>query len=151
VEPDLERLRTIPVLRDLSDQLLARLASWVTEERMEEGERFAVGIAGAYRFYAIEEGTAVVRRHAETVRSLGPGDVVSESTVGFGRDGAVDVVATSPMRLLAMFGPSRRRFEPIPHRTADRRPLDRRPLDRRPLDRRPLDRRPSEELDAARA
>ena len=53
--------------------------------------------------YAIESGTAEVSSNGVPLRTLGPGDVFGEiAVIASGRRTAT-VVATSPMRLIALF------------------------------------------------
>jgi CRP-like cAMP-binding protein len=51
----------------------------------------------------IESGTAEVSADGVTVRTLGPGDVFGEIAVLMSGRRTATVVATSPMRLLALF------------------------------------------------
>ena len=108
---DLDRVRAIPLFSDMSDEDLQKLASWLTVEDVSEGRRLTPEGGPGYQFYVIEEGTAEVRRNKELIGSLGPGDFFGEMAII--RDGRriADVVATSPMRLLAMFGTSFRELE----------------------------------------
>jgi CRP-like cAMP-binding protein len=111
VQSDPDRLRAIPLFSDLSDEDLQKLASWLTVEDVSEGRRLTPEGGPGYQFYVIEEGTAEVRRNEELIGSLGPGDFFGEMAImGDGRRIA-DVVATSPMRLLAIFGTSFRELE----------------------------------------
>ena len=95
----------------MSDEDLQKLASWLTVEDVSEGRRLTPEGGPGYQFYVIEEGTAEVRRNKELIGSLGSGDFFGEMAII--RDGRriADVVATSPMRLLAMFGTSFRELE----------------------------------------
>ena len=111
MQSDPDRLRAIPLFSDLSDEDLEKLASWLTVEEVSEGRRLTPEGGPGYQFYVIEEGTAEVRRNKELIGSLGPGDFFGEMAImGDGRRIA-DVVATSPMTLLAMFGTSFRELE----------------------------------------
>ena len=111
VQPDPDRLRAIPLFAELSDEDLEKLASWLTVEEVSEGRRLTPEGAAGYRFYVIENGTAEVRKNKEPIGTLGPGDFFGEMAImGDGRRIA-DVVATSPMTNLAMFGTSFRELE----------------------------------------
>ena len=95
----------------LSGEDLAMLAAWLTVEEVSEGRLLTPEGASGYQFYVIEEGTAEARRDHEPIGALGPGDFFGEMAImGNGRRIA-DVVATSPMTLLAMFGTSFRELE----------------------------------------
>jgi CRP-like cAMP-binding protein len=109
LEPD--RLRAIPLFADLGDEQLEPLATWLTDEEVSEGRRLTPEGAAGYLFYVIEDGTASVLQHDVEVARLGPGDFFGEMAImGDGRRVA-DVIATSPMRLLVMFGTEFRELE----------------------------------------
>ena len=55
-----------------------------------------------YALFAIEEGTAEVRRDDELVGRLGPGDVVGEIAVLSSGRRIATVTATSPLRLITL-------------------------------------------------
>jgi CRP/FNR family transcriptional regulator, cyclic AMP receptor protein len=57
----------------------------------------------AYELFVIEAGNAEVRMDDKVVRTLGPGDVVGEIGLLATGTRTASVVATSPLRLLAMF------------------------------------------------
>ena len=54
-------------------------------------------------FFAIEDGTAEVRRDDTLVATLGPGDVFGEIALLASGRRTASVVATTPMRLLTLF------------------------------------------------
>jgi CRP-like cAMP-binding protein len=111
VQPNLDRLRAIPLFSELSDEDLGKVASWLTVEDVSEGRLLTPEGASGYQFYVIEQGTVEVRRNQQTIGSLGPGDFFGEMAImGDGRRIA-DVVATSPTTLFAMFGTSFRELE----------------------------------------
>jgi CRP-like cAMP-binding protein len=111
VRSDPERLRAIPLFRDLSDDELETVASWLAVEDVSAGKRLTLEGGSGYQFYVIESGTAEVRHKGALIASLGPGDFFGEMAIlGEGRRSA-DVVATSPMTLLAMFGTSFRQLQ----------------------------------------
>jgi cAMP-dependent protein kinase regulator len=111
VQPDHDRLKAIPLFSELSDEDLDVLASWLTVEDVSEGRLLTPEGASGYQFYVIEEGTAEARHDHTPIGSLGPGDFFGEIAImGDGRRIA-DVIATSPMRIFAMFGTSFRELE----------------------------------------
>jgi CRP-like cAMP-binding protein len=57
----------------------------------------------AYELFVIEEGEAEVRRDGETIATLREGDVFGEIGVLVTGTRRATVVATTPMRLVAMF------------------------------------------------
>lgn len=99
---DVNRLKSLPLFESVSDDDLERIAPFVSEVSVSEGKHLADEGDYAYTFMAIEEGTAEVRRGDERIAGLGPGDF-------FGEVGLLDtdrrtatVVATAPMRLIAL-------------------------------------------------
>jgi CRP-like cAMP-binding protein len=111
LQPDHVRLRTIPIFRELSDEDLDMLASWLTPEDVSEGRLLTPEGASGYQFYVIESGTAAVLRHEEPIATLGPGDFFGEMAMMGDGHRIADVVATSPMTIFAMFGTSFRELE----------------------------------------
>jgi CRP/FNR family transcriptional regulator, cyclic AMP receptor protein len=109
---DANRLKSLPLFESVSDDDLQRIAPFVSEVSVSEGKHPVDEGDYAYTFLAIEEGTAEVRRGDERVATLGPGDF-------FGEVGVLDVtdrrtatvVATSPMRLIALDRWDLRRLE----------------------------------------
>lgn len=65
----------------------------------------------AYELFVIEEGDADVRKGGEVVRKLGPGDVFGEIGLLATGTRTASVIATSPMRLVAMFSREYKRLE----------------------------------------
>jgi len=111
VQPDHDRLRAIPIFRELSDEDLDMLASWLTAEDVSDGRRLTPEGASGYQFYVIETGTAAVLQHQEQVATLGPGDFFGEMAMMGDGHRIADVVATSPMTIFAMFGTAFRELE----------------------------------------
>ena len=100
---DASRLRGLSLFAGLDDDILAAVAGAATEMEVAEGDRIVGEGDFGHVLYAIESGTAEVSGGGETLRTLGPGDVFGEiAVVAAGRRSA-SVVATSPMRLVALF------------------------------------------------
>ena len=78
---------------------------------MSRGQSLVSEGAAGYVFFVIEEGTAGVEREGEFLRELGPGDHFGEIAILDGGRRTASVVATSNMRILAMFGTEFRRME----------------------------------------
>ena len=97
---DAARLKNIDVFSSLSDEELAKLAEVADESTVEEGETIVRAGTWPYQLFAIEEGSAEVRRDDEAVAELGSGDVVGET--GLLKRGLrnADVVATSPVQVI---------------------------------------------------
>jgi CRP/FNR family transcriptional regulator, cyclic AMP receptor protein len=99
------RLAAIPLFGGLDDADLTAIAAAASEVEADEGERLATEGDFGHALYAIESGTAEVSSNGETVAALGPGDVFGEMAVLASGRRTASVVATSPMRLIALFKP----------------------------------------------
>ena len=120
MQPEPNRLRTVPLFADLGPDDLERVASWLQVREESEGRRLTPEGASGYEFFVIEEGTADVIHEGANVGSLGPGDFFGEmAMMGDGRRVA-DVVATSPITLFEMFGTRFRELEMTLPETAAR-------------------------------
>jgi CRP-like cAMP-binding protein len=96
-------LQAIPLFADLTDDERARIASALREETAEPGTMLAVQGDNAYQLFVIDSGTADVTQDGEVIRTLGPGDVFGEIGLLATGTRTASVVATSPMRVRAMF------------------------------------------------
>ena len=97
------RLRAISLFADLSDAELTTVAAAAREIDLPAGETLTAEGAFGHALFAVEEGTAEVLTEGVVVGTVRPGDVVGEiAVVASGRRTAT-VVATSPMRLIALF------------------------------------------------
>ncbi len=98
-----DRLASIPFFAALSDEVRASVAEAAFEVEAAEGEQLALEGDFGYALYAIESGTADVSADGQALGTLGPGDVFGEiAVIASGRRTAT-VVATSSMRLIALF------------------------------------------------
>src|SRR5579862_1409368 len=110
------RLAAIRFFADLPEDELAAVASMASEEEIPAGQLLSAEGRVGYSLYAIESGTADVVINGETVRTIGPGDVVGEMAVliappdwsappevAIGGLRTASVIATSPMRLIMLF------------------------------------------------
>jgi CRP-like cAMP-binding protein len=111
MKPDPARLAMVPLFEDLSGEELDLLVSWTEEHEVSRGQSLVSEGAAGYVFFVIEEGTAGVERDGEFLRELGPGDHFGEIAILDGGRRTATVVATSDMRILAMFGTEFRRLE----------------------------------------
>jgi CRP-like cAMP-binding protein len=100
---DPARLAAIPLFHSLAEEHLAALAAVATETDATEGQRLATQGEFGHALYAIEEGTADVTLDGQAVGTLGSGDVFGEIAVLAAGRRTATVVATSPMRLIAIF------------------------------------------------
>ena len=76
-----ERLREIPLLAELSDEGLARVAEIATEIERPAGTVLALADDAGSGMYVVEEGTVVVELRGGTTIELGPGEFVGELTL----------------------------------------------------------------------
>lgn len=96
-------LEDIPLFADLTDEQRAQVASAMRETTAEPGRMLAVQGDNAYQLFVIDSGTADVTQDGEIITTLGPGDVFGEIGLLATGTRTASVVATSPMRLRAMF------------------------------------------------
>jgi CRP-like cAMP-binding protein len=114
------RLAAIPLFGGLDGGDLETVAAAATEVEAAEGQSLVSEGDFGHALYAIESGTADVSTNGATVRSLGPGDVFGEIAVLASGRRTATVVATSPMRLIALFKPAVWSLEQKAPETAER-------------------------------
>ena len=101
---DEARLKNIPLFAGLSRKERKALAPRADEVELEKGRQVVREGEFPYEFFAIEEGTAEVRRGEQFLAELGPGDFFGEmGLVGDTRRNAT-VVATSQLTVVVMTG-----------------------------------------------
>ena len=100
---DSAALDNIPLFADLTSEERAEVAASLRDVSVDAGAMLAVQGDNAYQWFVIESGEAEVRRDDAVVRTLGPGDVFGEIGLLATGTRTASVVATSPMRLGAMF------------------------------------------------
>jgi CRP/FNR family transcriptional regulator, cyclic AMP receptor protein len=101
---DPSRLKAIPLFQNFSEEELRQIAPFAEEAHAEEGAVLVREGDYSYQFVAIEEGTARVTRHDETVAELGPGDFFGEIGLLEKSLRTATVEATSPMQLITLTG-----------------------------------------------
>jgi len=99
---DASRLAAIPLFADLDEDDLASISASAIEIQADEGEALATQGDLGHALFAIESGTVEVTAHGERLATLGPGDVFGEMAVVASGIRMATVVATSPVRLIAM-------------------------------------------------
>jgi CRP-like cAMP-binding protein len=111
---DRGRLKAIPLFENLDDHDLQVIATFANEMSVPEGEVLVREGDFSYELMAIEEGTAEVRKGAEVVASLGPGDFFGE--IGWLKNELrnATIVATSPARLVTLSTWELRRMRKMP-------------------------------------
>ena len=96
---------------DLTDDERAEVAACMRQVTVDPGTTLASEGDNAYELFVIEEGDADVRKGGEVVRKLGPGDVFGEIGLLATGTRTASVIATSPMRLVAMFSREYKQLE----------------------------------------
>jgi CRP/FNR family transcriptional regulator, cyclic AMP receptor protein len=99
---DKARLKAIPLFATLDDHDLQVIATFANETSVPEGEVLVREGDFSYELMAIEEGTAEVRRGAEVLATLGPGDFFGEVGVLQNELRNATIVATTAMRLITL-------------------------------------------------
>ncbi|HEX3805826.1 MAG TPA: cyclic nucleotide-binding domain-containing protein [Gaiellaceae bacterium] len=97
------RLAAVPLFSALEPAQLEALAQVASEVEAEPGRELATQGDFGHALYAIESGTAEVSRDGEAVRTLGPGDVFGEVAVLQAGRRTATVVATTELKLIAIF------------------------------------------------
>jgi CRP-like cAMP-binding protein len=100
---DRQRLAAIPLFSTLPEPELTAVAARAGELEVEEGHMLVREGEFGHCLYAVESGTADVTRDGETIRTLGPGDVVGEVAVLAAGRRSASIVATSPMGVITFF------------------------------------------------
>jgi CRP/FNR family transcriptional regulator, cyclic AMP receptor protein len=108
---DAARLAAMPLFADLNEDERAEIAARVHEVTVDADATLALQGDNAYELFVIEEGEAEVRRDGETIATLGEGDVFGEVGVLVTGTRRATVVATTPMRLVAMFSRDYKQIE----------------------------------------
>ena len=119
---DPSRLAELPCLAGCSDEERARASSLLEEIHVPAGEEVAVQGDFAYEFFVVERGSAEVRENGIRVGELGRGDFFGELGLMVTGRRTASVIATSPMKLFALFDQDFRRLEhELPHFAQSRR------------------------------
>ncbi len=99
---DENRLKSIPIFSQLSDEEAHRLAAFATETSVAEGQILMKEGDYSTELIAIEEGTAEVVKGGQKIASLSQGDLIGEMGLLEREMRNADVVATSPMRVIKL-------------------------------------------------
>jgi CRP/FNR family transcriptional regulator, cyclic AMP receptor protein len=108
---DEARLRSIPLFDGLGKKERREVGRQADEVDVQPGRQLVREGEFAYEFFAIEEGTAEVRRGDQLLAELGPGDFFGEMGLIGQVTRNASVVATSPMRVLVLTGSAFRHIE----------------------------------------
>jgi CRP/FNR family transcriptional regulator, cyclic AMP receptor protein len=117
---DAARLEGMSLFADLDGEQRAVIASCVHELSVDADTTLALQGENAYELFVIEQGEAQVRRDGEPIATLGEGDVFGEIGVLVTGTRRASVVATTPMRLVAMFSRDFKQIEGQMPALADR-------------------------------
>src|SRR5215218_9398832 len=99
---DEDRLKAIPLFAGLNRKERRALAPRADEVELEAGRVIVREGDWPYEFFAIESGTAEVRRGDQLLAELGPGDFFGEmGLVGDTRRNA-SVIASAPLKVVVM-------------------------------------------------
>ena len=99
---DASRLAAIPLFADLSHGDLAAIGESAIEINADTGETLATQGDLGHAMFAIESGTGEVTANGKQLATLGPGDVFGEVAVVAAGIRMATVIATSPVRLIAL-------------------------------------------------
>jgi CRP/FNR family cyclic AMP-dependent transcriptional regulator len=108
---DPNRLKSIPLFADISDDELTEIATFAQETSVEAGRDLVREGDFSYDFMAIEEGQAEVTREGAHVADFGPGDFLSEMGLLEKTLRSATVTARIPMKLVTLTGWDLRRME----------------------------------------
>jgi CRP-like cAMP-binding protein len=100
------RLREIPLFGTLSKKQLKAAAQLADEVEVKEGEHLVDEGRFAHEFFVIEDGKAAVVHDGKVIAELGPGDFFGEIALIRTERRTASVVATTPMKLVVIFGPN---------------------------------------------
>jgi CRP/FNR family transcriptional regulator, cyclic AMP receptor protein len=108
---DEARLRAIPLFAGLGKKERREVAKQGDEVEVEAGRYLVREGDFAYEFFAIEEGTAEVRRGEQLLAELGPGDFFGEMGLIGNVTRNASVIAASPLRVMVLTGSAFRHLE----------------------------------------
>lgn len=104
-------LAGVPLFEPLDDAERSAIAPWFELQDASPGKRLTGEGAPGYSFFILRDGNASVSIDGAEVRTLGPGDFFGELALLGGGQRTATVTATSPARLLVLFGTEFRRLE----------------------------------------
>jgi CRP/FNR family transcriptional regulator, cyclic AMP receptor protein len=105
------RLRAIPLFAGLGKKERREVARQGDEVEVDAGRHLVREGEFAYEFFAIEEGTAEVRRGDQLLAELGPGDFFGEMGLVGNVTRNASVIATTPLRVMVLTGSAFRHIE----------------------------------------
>jgi CRP-like cAMP-binding protein len=105
------RLQSIPLFAGLSRKERKQVAQHADEVDIEPGRHIVREGEFAYEFFAIEEGTAEVKRGDQHLTELGPGDFFGEMGLLDNAPRNATVIARSPVTAVVMTGSAFRHID----------------------------------------
>jgi CRP/FNR family transcriptional regulator, cyclic AMP receptor protein len=108
---DEARLRAIPLFAGLGKKERREVAKQGDEVEVEAGRHLVREGEFAYEFFAIEEGTAEVRRGDQLLAELGPGDFFGEMGLIGNVTRNASVIAATPLTVMVLTGSAFRHLE----------------------------------------
>jgi CRP/FNR family transcriptional regulator, cyclic AMP receptor protein len=108
---DEARLAGIPLFAGLSKKERRSVAQQADEVDVEAGRHLVREGEFAYEFFAIEEGTAEVRRGEQYLADFGPGDFFGEMGLIGNAPRNASVITTSPVTAIVMTGSAFRQID----------------------------------------
>jgi CRP/FNR family transcriptional regulator, cyclic AMP receptor protein len=108
---DEKRLESIPLFAELSKKERRGVAQRADEVDIEAGREIVREGEFPYEFFAIEEGTAEVKRGEQHLAELGPGDFFGEMGLIGKAPRNASVIARSPVTAVVMTGPAFRAID----------------------------------------
>jgi CRP/FNR family cyclic AMP-dependent transcriptional regulator len=108
---DEARLRAIPLFAGLGKKERREVARQGDEVEVEAGRHLVREGEFAYEFFAIEDGTAEVRRGKQLLAELGPGDFFGEMGLIGNVTRNASVIAATPLRVMVLTGSAFRHIE----------------------------------------
>jgi CRP-like cAMP-binding protein len=97
------RLAAIPLFEGLPERELDAVAEVASELEIEPGEALTTEGEFGHALFAVEAGSAEVSIDGASVGVAGPGDVIGEIAVLASGRRTASVVATTPLRVIALF------------------------------------------------
>lgn len=97
-----DRLKKLPLFRDLPHKQLERIALWADEVDLPAGKPLIAEGNFAHEFFVIESGTAEVEHEGTHIADLGPGDFFGEMALLEHQRRSANVTTSAPMRAIVM-------------------------------------------------